>query len=199
MSSAVGRCAGSRRSARSASLIAVSLLAGSAPAGRAAGRTGPGRVRWRRRLGRRRGRGTAEVAEVGDRRRRVSAAALTAAGNRQVGRRRRVADRGQLRELVDLGLEWDRDRLAVADDPDVVEDGAGRVVLEAGLRVAEEALEGGRYRRRGVGEKQRARAAAGGGEWSGSDGIERPVDVGDREAVPGVVDVPAEVAVGESG
>ena len=169
------------------------------PAGRRQ-RPDPVDVRWTSSAGRRRGRGAAEVAEVGDRRRRVvSAAALTAAGNRQVGRRRRVADRGQLRELVDLGLEWDRDRLAVADDPDVVEDGAGRVVLEAGLGVAEEALERGRYRRRGVGEKQRARAAAGGGERSGRGGVERPVDVGDREAVPGVVDVPAEVAVGESG
>ena len=49
------------------------------------------------------------------------------------------ADRGELGQLVDLGLEGDRERVAVADQPDVVVEGARRVVDESGLRVAEEA------------------------------------------------------------
>ena len=87
-----------------------------------------------------------------------------------------------------------RDRLGVADHPDVVVDGARGVVLVARLEVQQVAAQRRRELGRVVGDEQRPPRAAG-RQRGGRAGVRGTLGVREHEPVPGVVDVPAEVAV----
>ena len=202
MSSAVGRWAGFRRSDRSASLI------GAQPTSRS-WRSSPLRGRRAHRVdGRRSGWSSSSRPRTS----RGSRRSLRAPGSAvdvvasppvsregEVGRGLRAADRSELGELVDLGLEGDRDRLASPMIQTWLKTARVGSSSKPGWVSLRKLCRAGGTVAAIVGEQQRSRAAAGAGQRRGGRGVERPVDVGDREPVAGVVDVPAEVAARELG
>ena len=94
---------------------------------------------------------------------------------------RLAPDLRQLGELVDLRLLSHLDRLLVSDHPDVVVEGAGRVVRVARLDVEQVPAQRRRKRTGVVGEQQRP-PGAGGRERRRGGGVERARRCGRRRS-----------------